>query len=61
VLVANGRDVRPLPLGERKSGLHDLVDGVPGIQFVSSLESHGEALFDQAVKLDLEGIVGTRL
>src|SRR2546421_7906288 len=38
VLVANGHDVRALPLGERKEQLRAIVDDVSGIQLVSALE-----------------------
>jgi bifunctional non-homologous end joining protein LigD len=61
VLVIRGRDVRALPLAERKARLRDLVPDIRGVQIVSSLESHGEALFNQAVKLDIEGTVAKRL
>ena len=61
VLVANGCDVRALPLGERKQRLRAIVEDAPGIQLVSALEAHGEALFAKAVELDIEGIVAKRL
>jgi bifunctional non-homologous end joining protein LigD len=60
VLVTDGRDVRALLLGERKARLREIVDDMPGIQIVSALEAHGEALFAKAVELDIEGIVAER-
>jgi bifunctional non-homologous end joining protein LigD len=61
VLIVNRRDVRALPLVERKARLREIVEHASGIQIVGALEAHGEALFDQAVKLDIEGIVAKRL
>ena len=61
VLVADGRDVRALPLGKRKARLREIVDDMPAIQLVSALEAHGEALFAKAVELDIEGIVAKRV
>ena len=61
VLLAGGRDVRALPLGKRKARLREIVDDMPGIQLVSALEAHGEALFAKAVELDIEGIVAKRV
>ena len=61
VLIVDGRDVRALPLVERKARLRELFEDTPWIQIVGSLEAHGEALFDQAVRLDIEGIVAKRV
>jgi len=61
VLVVGRRDLRTLPLSERKAHLHEVVPKTPGIQVVSSLEAHGEALFAKAVEMDIEGIVAKRM
>jgi len=61
VLVHGREDVRSLPLSERQRRLEQLVETRPGVQRVTSLEEHGEALFAQACELDMEGIVGKDL
>src|SRR5205809_7506303 len=48
-------------LGERKGRLREIFHDTPGIQVVSALEAHGEALFAKAVELDIEGIVAKRV
>jgi hypothetical protein len=49
-----GRDVRDLPLVERKARLANAILRVPGIQLIGHLEAHGEALFGQVVELGLD-------
>ena len=61
MLFKDGHDLRSLPLSERQVWLSALAMPRPGLQIVSSLESRGHALFDQAVAMDLEGIVAKRL
>ena len=61
VLFKDGVDLRSLPLSERQVWLSALAVPRPGLQIVSSLESRGHALFDQAVAMDMEGIVAKRL
>jgi len=58
VLYAHNRDVRALPLSERRGLLKELVGPRPGLRVVSSIEEHGEAVFAKACELDIEGIVG---
>jgi ATP-dependent DNA ligase len=60
-LAVDGEDIRALPQLERKTRLARLIPSIPGIQFVQSLEAHGEALFTKAVELDIEGIVAKRI
>lgn len=62
LLWLDGRDLRPLPLAERKRLLEGLLpaDTAP-IFKVFVLEEHGRALFASARTLDLEGIVAKRL
>ena len=60
VLVYYGRDVRLLPLAERKALLAALfVRPIPGIMHVTSVDD-GPWLFQQALALSLEGVVAKR-
>ncbi|MHC2250810.1 bifunctional non-homologous end joining protein LigD [Bradyrhizobium embrapense] len=56
LLYLNGRDLRKLPLRERKSVLKRLVDGT-AVQFSESFEIDGAEMFKHACKLGLEGVV----
>ena len=60
LLYANGRDLRPLPLSERKALLGQLL--VPGeaVQVVEWIEGKGESFFDASVGMGLEGVVAKR-
>jgi bifunctional non-homologous end joining protein LigD len=60
LLFENGRNLMGLPLAQRKARLQRLVQGLPGVLFVSDLPAQAE-LFAQAVEpLSLEGIVAKR-
>lgn len=53
----NGRDLRPLPLIERKGMLKRLVRRKRArMPYLDQVESDGCLLFDQVLKMDLEGI-----
>ena len=56
LLYLNGRDLRELPLRERKAVLKKLVAGT-AIQFSESFEVDGPQMFEHACKLGLEGVV----
>ena len=56
LLYLNGRDLRKLPLFERKTELKKIIDGT-GIQFSESFEIEGREMFAHACKLGLEGVV----
>lgn len=56
LLFLNGRDMRKLPLIERKAVLKTLVAGTD-IQFSESFEVDGPEMFAHACKLGLEGVV----
>ncbi|WP_229180030.1 ATP-dependent DNA ligase [Bradyrhizobium ivorense] len=56
LLYFNGRDLRKLPLKERKAVLTKLVGGT-AIQFSESFEVDGPQMFAHACKLGLEGVV----
>jgi bifunctional non-homologous end joining protein LigD len=59
--MVGGEDVRGLPLHERRSRLRDLIAGIPGLTFSEAFDGDGEALFRQACRAGLEGIVSKRL
>jgi bifunctional non-homologous end joining protein LigD len=56
LLYLNGRDVRKLPLIQRKTELKKIVAGTD-IQFSESFEIDGQAMFAHACKIGLEGLV----
>ncbi len=60
LLWLDGEDLRDRPLVERKATLKGLVDG-SSILYLDHIQEQGVALFDQCVKLDLEGIVAKPL
>ena len=59
VLWLDGYDLKELPLTERKAILKDLLEGNDVLRFSQSFED-GAALYQQALDLDLEGIVAKR-
>jgi len=61
VLQVGARDMRKLPLQDRKTWLRDHISPAPGLQLMDGVEAHGEALFVAMVEQDYEGIVGKRL
>ena len=56
LLWLDGEDLRDRPLVERRAALKGLVDG-SSILYLDHIQEQGIALFDQCVKLDLEGVV----
>jgi bifunctional non-homologous end joining protein LigD len=56
LLYLNGRDLRKLPLHQRKAELKKIVAGTD-IQFSESFEVDGQAMFEHACKIGLEGVV----
>jgi bifunctional non-homologous end joining protein LigD len=56
LLYLNGRDLRKLPLHQRKSELKKIVAGTD-IQFSESFEFDGQEMFSHACKVGLEGVV----
>jgi bifunctional non-homologous end joining protein LigD len=56
LLYLNGRDLRALPLFERKAHLKKLVAGTP-VQFSESFAIDGREMFTHACKVGLEGVV----
>jgi bifunctional non-homologous end joining protein LigD len=66
LLFADGMDLRPLPLGERKQQLKRLLEarskGKAGsIRYVDHFEDDGETVLQSASRLGLEGIVSKKL
>lgn len=61
LLFLNGEDLCSLPLIERKRRLKKLIGRRKvGLLYVDHIEAKGSALFAQACRLDLEGIVAKR-
>jgi ATP-dependent DNA ligase len=61
VLFLNGKDLRTLPLLDRKAILKKLLRRKRSrILYLDHVESDGRLLFEQIVKMDLEGIVCNR-
>ena len=63
LLYRDGRDLRPLPLGERKDELADLVghDGRGTIRFSEHFTDSGARMLAHACAMGLEGIVSKKL
>lgn len=65
LLFAGKEDFRPLPLGERKTRLKQLLEKRKGkdllIRYVEHFEESGETVLESARKLGLEGIVSKKL
>src|SRR5207247_2179623 len=57
LLGFEGYDVRPLPLVKRKAILHRVLPHAGPLRFLEHFEKDGEALYQQVVKMGLEGIV----
>lgn len=63
LLFAGSKDLRDLPLTERKAKLEDLLSdlgGDPLLRFVEHFETGGDAVLKSACRLSLEGIVSKR-
>jgi bifunctional non-homologous end joining protein LigD len=62
LLELNGKDIRLLPLGERKAKLARLLAGsTAGIVFNEHTDEDGAVVFQHACRFGLEGIVSKRL
>src|SRR5437763_6758085 len=60
LLAFEGYDVRPLPLERRKALLEQVVPVVGPIKYLSHFAQDGEALYEQVVKMGLEGVVAKK-
>jgi bifunctional non-homologous end joining protein LigD len=66
LLFADGMDLRPLPLGERKRQLKKLLEAPPNgkagsIRYVDHFEDDGDTILQSVSGLGLEGIVSKKL
>ncbi len=64
LLFAEGEDLRPLPLSERKTRLEALLKKAKSgtqLRFVEHFSSGGDAVLQSACRMNLEGIVSKRL
>jgi bifunctional non-homologous end joining protein LigD len=65
LLFADGEDLRPLPLAERKARLKKLLEARKGkngpIRYVEHFEGGGDTILQAASKLSFEGIVSKKL
>lgn len=66
LLFADGEDLRPLPLSDRKARLRSLLNGKRKrdegtIRYVEHFESNGNAIMESARALSLEGIVSKKV
>ncbi len=59
-LAFEGADLRTLPLVERKALLRELLPPAGPLRFCDHIEEQGEAMYDAAQRMGLEGIVGKR-
>jgi bifunctional non-homologous end joining protein LigD len=60
LLAAGGRDLRALPLLERKALLRRIVPPVGPLRYSDHVDEHGEALMAQVVARGLEGVVAKK-
>jgi ATP-dependent DNA ligase len=62
LLYLNGRDLRQLPIIERKEKLRRLIEksGLPDVICGKYVEGRGIDLFNEVVRLNLEGVVAKR-
>jgi DNA ligase D-like protein (predicted ligase) len=60
VLWAGDRDVRPLPLRQRKQILRDLLTFADPLRFTEHINTDGEAYFRQACAAGWEGVIAKR-
>jgi bifunctional non-homologous end joining protein LigD len=62
LLELNGKDLRPLPLVDRKAKLEKLLAGAAaGIVFNEHTDQDGATVFEHACRFGFEGIVSKRL
>jgi bifunctional non-homologous end joining protein LigD len=62
LLELNGKDLRPLPLGDRKAELGRLLAGsAAGLVFNEHTDEDGATVFEHACRFGFEGIVSKRL
>ena len=60
LLACEGLDARALPLAERKRILREIAPSAGPIRYSEHVEENGEAAWERAMAIDLEGVVGKR-
>jgi bifunctional non-homologous end joining protein LigD len=60
LLAFDGFDLRALPLVERKAALRALLPVSGALRYSEHFPSQGEAMFEEAERMGLEGIIGKR-
>jgi bifunctional non-homologous end joining protein LigD len=60
ILRYNGKDLCDRPLIERKELLKGVLPDSPIIRYCDHIEREGELLFEQVIKMDLEGIIAKK-
>jgi bifunctional non-homologous end joining protein LigD len=60
LLAAAGRDLRALPLRERKTLLEHVVPRLGQVRYTDHVEEHGEKLFEAACEHEIEGVIAKR-
>jgi bifunctional non-homologous end joining protein LigD len=60
LLAFEGYDLRPLPLVKRKAILERVLPRLGPLRYLEHFDRNGEALYEQVVRLGLEGIVAKR-
>ena len=60
LLAAGGRDLRGLPLRQRKKALRAILRDAPGVLYADHVETDGEAFFAAVRERGLEGVVAKR-
>ena len=60
LLAFEGLDLRGLPLLERKAALRVLLPVAGALRYSEHFDEQGEAMFDEAERMGLEGIIGKR-
>jgi len=58
LISASGRDLRNLPLEQRKRALRAVLRDAPGVLYADHVETEGEAFFAAVQAQGLEGVVG---
>jgi bifunctional non-homologous end joining protein LigD len=62
LLYLNGRDLRPVPLLQRKHALKSMLQDAPSaLVYVDFLDADGSSVFEHACRMGLEGIVAKRV
>jgi bifunctional non-homologous end joining protein LigD len=61
LMFADGEDLRPLPLSERKARLKALLGDHARLRYVEHFTQGGEAVLQSACRMELEGVISKKL